>query len=246
MGAQSGGFAGAGIGVSAPPLNTNCRTWRPAAHPPAIAHRCQPGARSREEAKPWRAESVRPHRRCESSRTDNGITSWWRGRGVASAAAVAAAAAAAATPATARGDLVPHKAQHGLRVRAGGGGEEEEEAEQEVIGGEYGDEEGGGAGYDDDVLEGFEDWHMDGELHDGDLEGDGAAGYDDGTWPAEQEGLPDLPELIFTEGCDDDGVDLGPCISLRRCSNGRLPVSGAGPSGDVDAVRVMLLGVSGE
>ena len=126
------------------------------------------------------------------------------------------------------------------------GGEEEEEAEQEVIGGEYGDEEGGGAGYDDDVLEGFEDWHMDGELHDGDLEGDGAAGYDDGTWPAEQEGLPDLPELIFTEGCDDDGVDLGPCISLRRCSNGRLPVSGAGPSGDVDAVRVMLLGVSGE
>ena len=122
----------------------------------------------------------------------------------------------------------------------------EEEAEQEVIGGEYGDEEGGGAGYDDDVLEGFEDWHMDGELHDGDLEGDGAAGYDDGTWPAEQEGLPDLPELIFTEGCDDDGVDLGPCISLRRCSNGRLPVSGAGPSGDVDAVRVMLLGVSGE
>ena len=124
--------------------------------------------------------------------------------------------------------------------------EEEEEAEQEVIGGEYGDEEGGGAGYDDDVLEGFEDWHMDGELHDGDLEGDGAAGYDDGTWPAEQEGLPDLPELIFTEGCDDDGVDLGPCISLRRCSNGRLPVSGAGPSGDVDAVRVMLLGVSGE
>ena len=126
------------------------------------------------------------------------------------------------------------------------GGEEEEEAEQEVIGGEYGDEEGGGAGYDDDVLEGFEDWHMDGELDDGDLEGDGAAGYDDGTWPAEQEGLPDLPELIFTEGCDDDGVDLGPCISLRRCSNGRLPVSGAGPSGDVDAVRVMLLGVSGE
>ena len=126
------------------------------------------------------------------------------------------------------------------------GGGEEEEAEQEVIGGEYGDEEGGGAGYDDDVLEGFEDWHMDGELHDGDLEGDGAAGYDDGTWPAEQEGLPDLPELIFTEGCDDDGVDLGPCISLRRCSNGRLPVSGAGPSGDVDAVRVMLLGVSGE
>ena len=126
------------------------------------------------------------------------------------------------------------------------GGGEEEEAEQEVIGGEYGDEEGGGAGYDDDVLEGFEDWHMDGELHDGDLEGDGAAGYDDGTWPAEQEGLPDLPELIFTEGCDDDGVDLGPCISLRRCGNGRLPVSGAGPSGDVDAVRVMLLGVSGE
>ena len=85
-----------------------------------------------------------------------------------------------------------------------------------------------------------------GELNGGDLEGDGAAGYDDGTWPAEQGGLPDLPELIFTEGCDDDGVDLGPCISLRRCSDGRLPVSGAGPSGDVDAVRVMLLGVSGE
>ena len=126
------------------------------------------------------------------------------------------------------------------------GEEGEEEAEQEVVGGEYGDEEGRGADYDDDVLEGFEDWHMDGELNDGDLEGDGAAGYDDGTWPAEQGGLPDLPELIFTEGCDDDGVDLGPCISLRRCSDGRLPVSGAGPSGDVDAVRVMLLGVSGE
>jgi len=55
-----------------------------------------------------------------------------------------------------------------------------------------------------------------------------------------QEGLP---ELIFTEGCDEDGVDLGPCISLQRCSNGRLSTNGSA-AGGVDAVRVMLLGVT--
>ena len=39
-------------------------------------------------------------------------------------------------------------------------------------------------------------------------------------------------------------MDLGPCISLQRCNNGRLSANGSGASGDVDAVRVMLLGVT--
>ena len=92
-----------------------------------------------------------------------------------------------------------------------------------------------------DELEGMEDWRVD-DLDDHlerDLHDDGV--YDDADWPAEQEGLP---ELIFTEGCEEDGVELGPCISLQRCSNGRMSATAAGPSGEVDAVRVMLLGVS--
>lgn len=97
--------------------------------------------------------------------------------------------------------------------------------------------------YDDDEMEGFEDWRLDDEI--GDRHGQG---YDDDTdWnPDVQE---DLPELIYTEGCDEDGVDLAPCISLQRCSNrlAALSTSGGGDGssgGDVDAVRVMLLGVS--
>jgi hypothetical protein len=89
----------------------------------------------------------------------------------------------------------------------------------------------------------MEDWRVDDLLDDGrlerDLNDDGV--YDDGEWPGEHEGLP---ELIFTEGCEEDGVELGPCISLQRCSNGRMSATAAGPSGEVDAVRVMLLGVS--
>ena len=95
-----------------------------------------------------------------------------------------------------------------------------------------------------DELEGMEDWRVDDLLDDGRLErdlNDDDGVYDDAEWPAEQEGLP---ELIFTEGCEEDGVELGPCISLQRCSNGRMSATAAGPSGEVDAVRVMLLGVS--
>ena len=107
------------------------------------------------------------------------------------------------------------------------------------------DDEQGTEHYDDcDEVDGFEDWRMHHRVHDADGDGelDNPGSYDDGHWPAEQEGLP---ELIFTEGCDEDGVDLGPCISLQRCSNGsRLSANGSGPSGDVDAVRVMLLGVT--
>jgi hypothetical protein len=118
----------------------------------------------------------------------------------------------------------------------------QQDEEDEEVGADFDEEDQRSQGYNDvDELEGFEDWHMDDELHDGDLEGDDAGDYDSNTWPAEQEGLP---ELIFTEGCDDDGVDLGPCISLQRCSNGRISTNGSGQNGDVDAVRVMLLGVS--
>eukprot|EP00287_Rhodomonas_sp_CCMP768_P025375 CAMPEP_0202831158 /NCGR_PEP_ID=MMETSP1389-20130828/16648_1 /ASSEMBLY_ACC=CAM_ASM_000865 /TAXON_ID=302021 /ORGANISM="Rhodomonas sp., Strain CCMP768" /LENGTH=211 /DNA_ID=CAMNT_0049504859 /DNA_START=140 /DNA_END=772 /DNA_ORIENTATION=- len=112
--------------------------------------------------------------------------------------------------------------------------DDEDEDEDGVDGDTYDDE---------DDMEGFEDWRMEDELADR----HGPAAYDDeGDWnPDVQE---DLPELIYTEGCDDEGVDLAPCISLQRCSNriaGMSTRGGAdGTGGDVDAVRVMLLGVS--
>ncbi|KAJ1480015.1 hypothetical protein T484DRAFT_1812064 [Baffinella frigidus] len=103
---------------------------------------------------------------------------------------------------------------------------------------EYGEED---PSYHDD-LEGFEDWHMDDDL--GDHEGmDGHGEYDEGDW--NPDAPDDLPELIFTEGCDEEAVDIAPCISLQHC-NRALNVSGSSHDssrgGDVDAVRVMLLG----
>jgi hypothetical protein len=94
-------------------------------------------------------------------------------------------------------------------------------------------------------LEGFDDWHMDDDLDDfGDHDGIGDnVDYDDGDWCPD---VPEeLPELIFTEGCDAEAVDIAPCISLGHCSG--LNVSSSSDlsrGGDVDAVRVMLLGVS--
>lgn len=86
---------------------------------------------------------------------------------------------------------------------------------------------------------------MDDDLDDfGDHDGIGDnVDYDDGDWCPD---VPEeLPELIFTEGCDAEAVDIAPCISLGHCSG--LNVSSSSDlsrGGDVDAVRVMLLGVS--
>mmetsp|Transcript_35464 Transcript_35464/g.110947 ORF Transcript_35464/g.110947 Transcript_35464/m.110947 type:complete len:360 (-) Transcript_35464:2034-3113(-) len=95
--------------------------------------------------------------------------------------------------------------------------------------------------YEDD-LEGFEDWNMDDQLTD---RNSGDPIYDDGDWNPDNQG-DRLPDLIFSQGCDDGADHLPSCISLDQCGS-RLRSHGVhndSTGGDVDAVRVMLLGVS--
>jgi hypothetical protein len=53
----------------------------------------------------------------------------------------------------------------------------------------------------------------------------------------------DLPELIYTESCNGE-IGQAPCISLQRCGNRMSNLPANRPDGNVDAVRVMLLGVN--
>mmetsp|Transcript_32803 Transcript_32803/g.73726 ORF Transcript_32803/g.73726 Transcript_32803/m.73726 type:complete len:397 (+) Transcript_32803:240-1430(+) len=94
--------------------------------------------------------------------------------------------------------------------------------------------------YEED-LEGFEDWNMDDQLTD---RNSGDQVYDDGEWNPDAQG-DRLPDLIFSQGCEDASDHLPSCISLDQCGS-RLRSTGihSDSTGDVDAVRVMLLGVS--